>query len=49
MTPFADSPRLLEAGLVLSDPARSAVLRGITIPYNPKIPRQWDSHAGLDG
>jgi len=35
MTTFPNSPRLLKAGLVLIDAASSAVLRVITLQYNP--------------
>jgi hypothetical protein len=35
MTTFPNSPRLLKASLVLIDPASSAVLRVITLQYNP--------------
>ena len=35
MTGFPNSPRLLKGGLVLIDPATSAVLRIIVLQYNP--------------
>ena len=35
MTTFPGAPRLLSAGIVLIDPATSAVVRVITLQYNP--------------
>ncbi|HEX6729786.1 MAG TPA: hypothetical protein VF074_07235 [Pyrinomonadaceae bacterium] len=35
MTTFPNSPRLLKGGIVLIDPNSSAVLRTITLQYNP--------------
>jgi contractile injection system tube protein len=35
MTSFPNSPRLLKGGIVLIDPNTSAVLRTITLQYNP--------------
>lgn len=36
MTTFPNSPRLLKAGIVIVDPASLAVLRVITLQYNPE-------------
>ena len=35
MSPLSSSPRVVKGGLVLADPASGAVLRIITLQYNP--------------
>jgi hypothetical protein len=51
MTTFSNSPRLLKGGIVLVDAESGAVLRIITLQYNPdSIARSWQIQAaGTEG
>lgn len=50
MSTFPNSPRLLKAGIVLLDPATSAIVRIITLQYNPDtLSRSLQPQAAKEG